>query len=219
MKLRQTRFLYDYWARIKGERTAPDRSEIEPSDIGVILGDTFILEKTEEGRFPFRLAGSRLCSTFRRELKARDYLGIWIGRDREAVESILNAITEEMAAAVIGSQGFTERGDAVILETVLLPMRRGDGPCNRILGAMAPSSVPYWLGVHPVMKQRITALRLIWPDEMSTTFGQPHALQLDEQNREAADSEPPVVVSGLFGQGRSRRHRHLMVYDGGRDAT
>lgn len=218
MKLRQTRFLYNYWARIKGERTAPDRSEIEPSDISTILGDTFILERSEDSKFPFRLAGSRLCSTFRRELKSRDYLGLWIGRDREAVSSILNAITEEMAAAVIGSQGFTERGDAVTLETVLLPMCRGGEECNRILGAMAPAAVPYWMGAHPVMKQRVTALRLIWPDEINSRMGDDLVQFADDHQSDLVD-ETPALISDLFGEKKSRRRGHLMVLDGGRDKT
>lgn len=216
MKLRQTRFLYDYWARIKGERSAPDRSEVEPADISSVLGDTFILERSDEQKFPFRLAGSRLCSIFRRELKSRDYLGLWIGRDREAVGSILNAITEEMAAAVIGSQGFTERGDAVTLETVLLPLRRGGEDCNRILGAMAPAAMPYWLGAHPVMKQRVTALRLIWPDEINARMSDDLAQFTDDSQTDRGD-EPPVLISSLFEENKSRRHGHLMVFDGGRD--
>ncbi len=44
MRFENSKQLYSYWLNLKGDRKAPDRSEIEPSDIRSLLGDTFILE-------------------------------------------------------------------------------------------------------------------------------------------------------------------------------
>ena len=44
MKHSTSRMLFSYWDALRGERAAPERSEIEPGEIRHILADTFILE-------------------------------------------------------------------------------------------------------------------------------------------------------------------------------
>jgi len=95
MKHAVTRTLFDYWTRLRGQRTAPDRFEIEPGDIRHILGDTFILEAIDRQTFNFRLAGTRLCSAYCRELKGRNLLDLWAGKDRDALACLLAAIVED----------------------------------------------------------------------------------------------------------------------------
>jgi hypothetical protein len=92
MKHATTRTLYDYWSRLRGRRPAPERFEIEPGQIRHILGDTFILEAVDLQTYNFRLAGTRLCSAYCRELKGRNILDLWLGKDREAVGALLGAI-------------------------------------------------------------------------------------------------------------------------------
>ena len=69
MKHEKSTSLFQYWNRLRGNRPAPRRTEIEPADIKANLADTFILEQDTRGRPMFRLAGTRLCATFGRELK------------------------------------------------------------------------------------------------------------------------------------------------------
>ena len=44
MKHPTSRQLHAYWDRLRGERAAPERSEIEPGEIRNLLADSFILE-------------------------------------------------------------------------------------------------------------------------------------------------------------------------------
>ena len=73
MKHQATRDLYAYWQQLRRGRTAPDRSEIEPADIRHLLGHTFILEVVSRREFRFRLAGTRVCALFGREMKISTY--------------------------------------------------------------------------------------------------------------------------------------------------
>ena len=61
--------LFHYWNRLRDGRPAPKRSEVEPADIKSLLADTFILERDTRGEAVFRLAGTRLCASYGRELK------------------------------------------------------------------------------------------------------------------------------------------------------
>ena len=53
------------------------RTEIEPADIKTLLADTFILEKDARGEAVFRLAGTRLCAIYGRELKGFAFVSLW----------------------------------------------------------------------------------------------------------------------------------------------
>ncbi|MEI2383974.1 PAS domain-containing protein [Breoghania sp. JC706] len=205
MKHATTQALYDYWNRLRGSKPAPERSEIEPGDIRTVLGDTFILEAVEDETYRFRLAGTRMCAAFCRELKGRDFLRMWTDKDHEAMETMLQAITKDAAAAVLGVEGRTDRGQTVGMEVLLLPLRMRDQGYSRILGSCTMMEKPYWVGIHPVVKQSISSLRLIWPDE------QPFFLR-----KVGAGNEAHAIVTTPAQQLAYRRVGHLTVYEGGK---
>ena len=69
MKNASSQELYAYWEKQRGTRSAPARTDIEPGAIRHILSDAFILALDGDAGHPFRLAGTRLCALFGRELK------------------------------------------------------------------------------------------------------------------------------------------------------
>lgn len=215
MKHKTTFRLHKYWTDLRGERSAPQRTEVEPGDIRDVLAETFILNANSDRDFRFRLAGSRVCALYCRELKQKDYLAFWGGSDLSALNTVMEAIREDAAAAVIGWEGRNLRGQSLLLETVLLPLQTEGGGYNRILGSMAALDKPYWLGVHPIIEQSIVSLRMIWPNE---TRGLTAGTALPEDGNAAArDATPPIAVNPQTGQ-MAKRFGHLLVYDGGKTA-
>lgn len=207
MKHRHTRHLHSYWSTLRGEAAAPLRGAIEPADIREVLGDTFILENAPPAaHIPFRLAGTRLCALYGRELKGRSFLGLWSEKDMDAMATLLEAIASDAAAAVLGVETFNERGQSVPSEMLLLPLSRGGRIYDRVLGLMVPIEKPYWLGLHPIIRQSIVSLRLIWPDE--------HPMLARAAVGAGAAPFPAAVPEELLVAGRKRRH--LVVLDGGR---
>src|SRR5690606_10246625 len=118
-------------------------------------------------RFSFRLAGSHLCTSYCRELKGRSFSGLWHERDQDPVGTLIRAVTEDHAVALLTFQGSTSLQTKVTFETLLMPLRHNGTTHTRILGAMSALEEPYWLGVQPILEQRITGLRLIWPDDVA----------------------------------------------------
>lgn len=205
MKHRHTRHLHSYWSTLRGDAAAPLRGAIEPADIREVLGDTFILENAPPAaHIPFRLAGTRLCALYGRELKSRSFLGLWSDRDMDAMSTLLQAIASDAAAAVLGVETFNERGQSVPSEMLLLPLSRGGRIYDRVLGLMVPVERPYWLGLHPIIRQSISSLRLIWPDE------HPPLARANAAGLAVAEPVSNEVVQA------GRRRRHLVVLDGGR---
>jgi hypothetical protein len=220
MQKSSTKTLYDYWNALRGSRSAPDRRDIDPTRIRNALANTFILELNEEGEFDFRLAGSHICAAYARELKGRSFSRLWHPRDRDAMDTLIRAVTEDHAVALINFQGSTAVHTRVQVETILLPIRHNGTTATRLLGAMTAIEEPYWFGVQPIMEQRVTGLRLIWPDDAS----------LEDMAKDIAASVPIDAVEGdivrgtpapmsatIYGRA-ARRYAHLAVIDGGRRA-
>jgi hypothetical protein len=228
MQKSTTKTLFDYWNSLRGSRSAPDRRDIDPARIKAALANTFILERDAEEEFSFRLAGSHICSAYARELKGRSFTRLWHLRDREALETLVRAVTEDHAVALVTFEGKTAVHAKASFEAILLPVRHNGATSSRILGALTALDTPYWFGVQPIMEQRITGLRLIWPDE--TTFEEVarDGLTTRSMARDIATSiatdisfhdEPaamPMPLSAtVFGRA-ARRYAHLAVIDGGR---
>lgn len=155
--------IFAYWDQLRGERAAPERGEIEPGEIRHVLADTFILEIGADRRAEFRLAGTRLCALFGRELKARPFVDLWPGHAQPGIRRHLDTVIDETAGLVMGLVGTTEAGETVDLEMVLLPLRHRGKPHARVLGTLSPAAVPLWLGFSPVTSLATVSLRVIWP--------------------------------------------------------
>lgn len=218
MQKTSTKTLYDYWNKLRGSRSAPDRRDIDPTQIREALANTFILELNDRSEFDFRLAGSHICAAYARELKGRSFSRLWHQRDRDAMDTLIRAVTEDHAVALVTFQATNAVHARMSVEAILLPIRHNGVTSSRLLGAMTAIEQPYWFGVQPVMEQRITGLRLIWPDDLS----------IEDMARDIAASVDNDVVAMAAGQGAptpmaatvygrsARRYAHLAVIDGGR---
>lgn len=220
MKHHTTQSLYDYWQMLRGERAAPERSEIDPADIRGLLRDTFLLEVIDRQTYAFRLAGTRTCSIYGKERKASNILADWSGHDHETMASLLATVSDDAAAAVVGFEGYAENGHMEPFELLLLPLRHRGQTHSRILGSLTPLS-RNWIGYYPVRHQKITSMRLIWPDETPhfLSSGSPTHARPAPATRQQAVYRPAVAAieeKPLFTYQAARRVKHLSVIEGGR---
>ena len=217
MQKQSTKTLYDYWNSLRGSRSAPDRRDIDPTKIRGALANTFILELNDNREFDFRLAGSHICAAYSRELKGRSFTRLWHPRDRDAMETLVRAVTEDHAVALITFQGITALNSKLAIETILLPVRHNGSTQTRLLGAMTAMDEPYWFGSQPVIEQRITGLRLIWPDDNSLADMARDIAAAVPQDVLFARANGPIepMAATVYGR-QARRYAHLAVIDGGR---
>jgi hypothetical protein len=193
MKHPSNRELFAYWNERRGARPAPERAEIEPSAIRRVLGDTFVIEADRKASHPFRIAGTRLCALFARELKGESFMRLWEQPGQTAVRDLIAVIMEEKVGVVASASGTTtdDMLRPINLEILMLPLAsecRGEA---RVLGALAPMAAPYWLGAKPIGPLRLGMFRHVG---------------------DAVDAVPPPRFQAADG-----RLRHgLTVYDGGR---
>jgi hypothetical protein len=193
MKHQSTRAVFEYWNKLRGTRAAPERGEIEPSKIRLALGDTFMLAADFVDQLRFRLAGTRVCALFCREIKGELFSDVFSDTGRKAIEELGAIVNEEAAGVVAGLLARTEEGHEAELEMLLLPLAHSGHARIRALGVLAPAVPPYWLGARAVTALDLVTLRHIGPEVK--TRGLPH-----------------------FGKIEGNRVRHgFVVYSGGRE--
>ena len=162
MKLPVTRDLHDYWDRLKGERTAPDRADIDPVAIRHILADIFIIEVDVDRRFPLRLCGARVNALWLDDQKGRLFLSWWTNQHRRAMAEAIRRVIDSANAACRAMPGPRRRpANAAEFELLLLPLRHFGNRCARVLGSLAPAQPLAWLGVCPVGPLDLVAARML----------------------------------------------------------
>jgi len=194
MKHSSTRAVFEYWNKLRGTRPAPDRGEIEPSEIRLALGDTFMLAADFVDQLRFRLAGTRVCALFCREIKGETFSDVFSESSRKAIEELSAIVNEETVGVVAGLVARTEEGHQAELEMLLLPLAHPGHARIRALGVMAPAAPPYWLGARAVSALDLVTLRHIGPEVKSRD----------------------VPRFGRLAEGSRLRHG-FVVYSGGRE--
>ena len=177
MKHASTRELYEYWNARRGTRPAPDRNEIEPAAIRRVLADTFMLTVDPRRGHPFRIAGTRICAAFGRELKSVAFTNIWAIDSRDAVRDLLATVTNESVGVVAGASGWSGDGAALALELLVLPLAQRGGTEARILGALVPTELPYWLGTDTLAHLTLGTIRYLGPHTGPVTAIPPGGLR------------------------------------------
>jgi hypothetical protein len=161
MKHASTRRLFDYWNERRGTRPAPERADIDPAEIRHALGDTFMLAADFVDQLRFRLAGTRVCALFCREIKGEAFSALWSETSLASIEALMAVVTNETTGAVAGVTGRTADGAEVDLEMLLLPLAHAGHARIRALGVLVPVVPPYWLGERPVTELELGTLRHI----------------------------------------------------------
>jgi hypothetical protein len=145
MKHPSIRALFDHWQERRGGRMMPERAEIEPGAIRRTLADTFILSFEPSMGHPFRLAGTRVCALFGREIKGEAFVHLFAPGARREMGELLAIVAEECIGMVASAREVGE--SATSLELMLLPLGyQGGSGTARFLGALAPNDPPHWLG-------------------------------------------------------------------------
>lgn len=190
MRHPSTKQLFDYWNLRRDGRAAPDRADIDPGAIRGILADTFILALDQAAGHPFRIAGTRICAAFGRELKGESFLNLWDASSRGLVRDLTKVVGNEVIGALANVRATSSAGTHEI-ELLLLPITYRGFPRARILGALTPRDAAHWVDGQTLTTLSLGGFRYLSP------------------NLEPAPSIIPERPDGRIRHG-------FVVYDGGR---
>jgi hypothetical protein len=166
MKHAVSQDLYAYWQERRGNRPAPERADIAPGPIRHVLSDLFILALDRGAGHPFRLAGTRVCALFGRELRGERFIELWTASSRPIVSDLLAIVENEQVGTVAGVTSQMANGDTIELELLLLPLALA-----RTIGVLVPLQTPEWLGIGASIEERRLP-RLVRPLQRRLTLVQ-----------------------------------------------
>lgn len=191
MRHPSTKELFDYWNLQRGDRTAPDRADIDPGAIRRILADTFILTFDQAAGHPFRIAGTRICAAFGRELKNEAFVDLWDASSRALMRDLVKVVGDEVIGALANVQATSITGTLQEAELLLLPITYRGFAKARVLGALTPRDSTSWLGDGTIRSLTLGGFRYL-----------------------ASNLEPAPSIAPSQPEGRIRHG--FVVYDGGR---
>lgn len=206
--------LFQYWNRLRDGRPAPKRTEVEPAEIKSLLADTFILERDSRGEAVFRLAGTRLCAAYGRELKGFSFGSLWRTRDQRLLKRMLDTIFTENSVVVVSYDGISAANRSLTFELVILPLDNSNESA-RGLGLITACERAYWLGADPIVDANVTSVQLFDPSREPMTLRTEPSIRLDDRPP-AVQPAPEPAGAEKAPQGIAKRVRHLLVLDGGR---
>ena len=204
MRHQATRDLHAFWDRVRGERAAPERTEIDPVAIRSLLGDTFMLEADPARHYPFCLAGERINGLFNRGMKDTSFIELWPMQERRQIASLCASVCDDTVPIVAGLVVAPQGHDPLPLEMLLLPLRHRGKTHSRILGVVSALAPPPWYGILPVQHFSLLSMRVL--------------SQIGGGRRPIAGSAIPARRSGetALANTPAQRRAHLTVYQGGR---
>jgi hypothetical protein len=186
--------LFAYWELQRGCRAAPDRADIEPGTIRKLLADTFILSFDAAAGHPFRIAGTRLCAAFGRELKGERFFDLWDAASRPKAADLMGVVGHEAVGVLASVRAVSTSSSMHDLELLALPLMHRGSSSARVLGALAARDATSWLGTCTLGPLTLGTLRYLGP-------GHPPVVA----------ASPPTAPARPTG-----RIRHgFVVYDGG----
>ncbi|GHC62633.1 PAS domain-containing protein [Limoniibacter endophyticus] len=188
--------LLQQWERWRGRNVVPARHDIKPLDVKTLLRDMFILDIDADAHVNFRLAGTRLCSAFGRELRSTAFATLWQRIDQPVMLNKLGRVITDREADALDVVGVTGTGREVAYEIAFFPLLR-EGETHHVLGLATPKALPYWFASELLLGFRSLSARTPKPDF------------LDVRERVSRGRLPPMHIN-------ARQVGHLTVYDGGK---
>ncbi len=167
MKHPLSRELYEYWNECRGGCAAPERGDIDPGSIKRILGDSFVLS-VEPGEDPlFRVAGTRICALFGRELRGEGFAGIWQDEHARQIRELVALVAEEEIGVLAGARTEVNEELRCSFEMLVLPLSHRGKSGRRMLGSLVAMERPYWIGIWPARRLTLDVLQFVGADVYS----------------------------------------------------
>ncbi len=159
-----SRKLFIYWEKLRAERAYPDRSEIDLGDLRELMPDLIIAEKDHLRKsYRFRLAGTRVCDLFRKNLTSQDLLSGWDAFEADVIGKHLALTFGQHQPILMRLRLTTDAKQVVAAEFLGLPVESDDSRIQ-ILGGFFPFRPALHLGHSAIIARELLAIRSIWTE-------------------------------------------------------
>jgi len=162
-----SRALFRFWETMRAERAAPHRALLDLKQVAGLLADLFILERDRPRHgYRWRLAGTRICELYRRELTGSDVFAGWDNFERETMRRLLDGVAGRLQPAVMRLRLHTSLGQTIGAELIALPLQPQDGTGIQVFGGLFPFRDISGLDYDAIGLRELTSARVIWTEPL-----------------------------------------------------
>jgi hypothetical protein len=162
-----TRALFSFWEKIRGEKAAPGRDDLDLRQISAIMPNLFILERDHLYQtYKWRLAGSEICQLYRQKLTSANALAGWDGFERNTLKQLFDTVATRLQPCLVGFHLTTDTGQIIAAELLGLPILARNGMRFHIFGGIFPLSDNHQLGYGAITCMQLSAARSIWTEPL-----------------------------------------------------
>jgi hypothetical protein len=177
-----SRQLFRHWEMLRAERACPTREEFDLASLKPLMADMIIIDRDHlRNSFRFRLAGTRVCSLFGRNVTGTSVVENWDNFEADVISRHLLTVVNQQQPAVVRMRLTTDRGQVVAAELVALPVQMRGSHRIQIIGALFPFRSAQSLGHSGISHTELVSARVIWTEHV-----------LPEDNTESASRLPPI---------------------------
>jgi hypothetical protein len=160
-----SRHLFSYWEQLRAERACPTREDFEFARVKNQMPDMIVIDRDFlRNSFKYRLAGSRVCAMFHRNLTATDVMAGWGRFEKDVITRHLNTVLNQKQPAVIRMRLTTDDNTVVAAEMIALPVMMRGSDRMQIIGGLFPFRAAHSLGHNAIVAQELVSARVIWTE-------------------------------------------------------
>lgn len=132
-----SRKLFAHWEMIRGERACPAREEFTFGPIKELLPDMVLIERGASGNgYRFRLAGSKVCELFGRNLTSSDVLLGWDAFEASILASHFDMALTDGQPVLARMRLITDTGLTLAAELVAMPIQAWNSRRIQLIGGL-----------------------------------------------------------------------------------
>jgi hypothetical protein len=187
-----SRSLFRHWEALRAERPCPDRGDITFAGLSNVISSVAILDRTADGKWQYRLAGTSVCNLLGGNVTGKPVLDAFNSFESEVIGRVLNISEERLQPGLMRMRLVDEENNVTSTELLILPvMNPTTGKAQLICGLFELSRTGDQSPVGKVHVELFSA-RLIWTEHQA---GKP--------------------ITALMDVAKGASHKHLRVIQGG----
>jgi hypothetical protein len=160
-----SRYLFRQWEMLRAERACPTREDFDFGQLKTIMPDMIVVDRDYlRSSFKFRLAGTRVCALFNRNLTGNNVLDGWDSFEADLMSRHLMTVINQQQPAVIRMRLTTDRSQIVAAEMLALPVQMRDSHRIQMIGGLFPFRAASTLGHTEISTQELVSARVIWTE-------------------------------------------------------
>lgn len=158
--------LLDHWQDLAAHSALPGRHQLDPLILGSALPALVLADIVSPDYLRLRLAGSRLCTLYGREMRGTNLLDLWRGDCRRTLRSLIGNLHAQAVPAHLNLLAHYATDTAVPGDLMLLPLADRFGGYTHIAGALSVQPSPHARAGLPPNRLEITGLSLANPGDL-----------------------------------------------------